>query len=108
MPSDAEYHQIVNYYSIPSQQRNAFFAEIETASPRLQEMEELVKVAWLVKEIYDSLEGKGYASLDVRSKNLTTKQWYDELLKAHLINNDDIKILNNFNKKFALMSYSQG
>lgn len=108
VPSDAEYHQIVNYYSIPSQQRNAFFAEIETASPRLQEMEELVKVAWLVKEIYDSLEGKGYASLDVRSKHLTTKQWYDELLKAHLINNDDIKILNDFNKKFALMSYSQG
>ena len=108
VPSDAEYYQIVNYYSIPSQQRNDFFAEIETASPRLQEMEELVKMAWLVKEIYDSLEDKGYASSDVRSKNLTTKQWHDELLKAHLINNDDIKILNDFNKKFALISYAQG
>ncbi|MCH9664727.1 MAG: hypothetical protein K0U41_02635, partial [Gammaproteobacteria bacterium] len=108
VPSDAEYYQIVNYYSIPSQQRNDFFAEIETASPRLQEMEELVKMAWLVKEIYDSLEDKGYASSDVRSKNLTTKQWHDELLKAHLINNDDIKILNDFNKKFAPISYAQG
>ncbi|MBE8182057.1 MAG: acyl-CoA dehydrogenase family protein [Candidatus Portiera sp.] len=99
--SSGEDYQIINYSSIPSQERNDFFAEIELTSPPFAELEEQVKLSWLVREIYSNLEGEGYSYLDPSAKNLTLNEWHVELLKAELITREDHKILEDFHNNFS-------
>lgn len=81
--------------SIPSKERQDFFQELEYDKTA----EELVKISWLVREIYDSWQASSPSM--TKPPTMTYRQWYDELTAASMISPQDAEILNDFDNKVS-------
>ena len=99
-PTAAEELQLAEIWAVPSAQREELFAELNKQHDSYKEIEEVVRLAWLVKEIYDRL----FEENITRSTNMNTNEWQAKLLEDGIINADDVKIMDDFHKKSCILS----
>ncbi len=116
-PTAAEEFQLAEIWAVPSVQREELFAELNKQHNSYKEVEEVVRLAWLVKEIYDRLfeENINYpintpintplnASPLNTPRAMNTNEWQAKLLEDGIINADDVKIMDDFHKKSYILS----
>ena len=112
-PTAAEEFQLAEIWAVPSAQREELFAELNKQHNSYKEIEEVVRLAWLVKEIYDRLFEENINSpintpLNTSPLNtpraMNTNEWQAKLLEDGIINADDVKIMDDFHKKSCILS----
>ena len=97
--TEKEDWQVAENACIPSMERNDFLDEINSGNARIEEIEEIVKLSWLVREIFSSLDRDEGFGIHNRPPNMTNSKWYEEMSKAGIITKKDNEILQSFHKK---------
>lgn len=84
--------QLAERLMVPSREREEMFRDINKQAGAHQEAEELLKLAWLVKDIYTGLREKNFH----RPWRMTELDWYQDLHDQRHINANDMKIMRDF------------
>ena len=107
-PTVSEEFQLAEIWAVPSAQREELFAELNKQHNSYKEVEEVVRLAWLVKEIYDRLFEENIThpiNTPINTpRAMNTNEWQAKLLEDGIINADDIKIMDDFHKKSCIIS----
>ena len=97
-PSVVEERSLAEKLMIPSQERQDLFEIMDTQARSFVAGEEMIKLAWLVKDIYADLRAKSLR----RPWSSGELEWYKELCVEQQISPQDLKIMNRFYKQAML------
>lgn len=98
-PTAAEERDLAERLIIPSQYRQDLFISMNMEDEDVAVDEEMIKLAWLVKDIYGDLRDKGLQ----RPWSSSELDWYKELCAERRIKPQDLKIMTKFYQQAQLL-----